>query len=94
MRAQSIGEHGALAHEQGPGAMGHEDGLLLDRLDRHEPHRRALNGFADRFGIERVALAALHLGLHVGRRDQANLVPHRGERARPVVRRAARLYAD
>ena len=58
MRAQSIGEHGALAHKQGPGAMGHEDGLLLDRLDRHEPHRRALNGFADRFGIERVALAA------------------------------------
>ena len=74
--------------------MGHEDALLLDRLDRHEPHRRTLYGFADRFGIERVALAALHIRLHVGRRDQANLVPHRGERACPVMRSSAGLHTD
>jgi hypothetical protein len=32
MRSQSIGEHGALANEQRPGAMSHENALLLDSL--------------------------------------------------------------
>ena len=51
MRSQSIGEHGALANEQRPGAMSHENALLLDRLYGHEPHRRALHRFANCFGI-------------------------------------------
>lgn len=59
MSTQSVRQHGALSHEKGSSTMGHEDTLLLDRLDRHEPHRRALHGLADRFGIKRVALAAL-----------------------------------
>src|SRR3546814_12695882 len=67
---------------------------LLDRLDRHEPHRWALHGLADRFGIECVAFAALDIGLHIGWRDQAHLVSHRGERASPVMRRSAGLHTD
>lgn len=54
----------ALMHKQGPGAMGHEDALLLHCLfDRHKPHRWPLHGLTDRFGIECVALAALGMAL-------------------------------
>jgi len=51
MRSQSIGQHGALANEQRPGAMSHENALLLDSLYGHEPHRPALHRFANCFGI-------------------------------------------
>jgi hypothetical protein len=51
MRSQSIGQHGALAIEQRPGAMSHENALLLDSLYGHEPHRRALHRFANRLGV-------------------------------------------
>ena len=51
MGSQSIGEHGALANERRPGAMSHENALLLDSLYGHEPHRRALHRFANCFGI-------------------------------------------
>ena len=68
--------------------------LLLGRLHRHEPHRRACHRLADRFRIGRVGLAALHIGLDVGRRHQAHLMAQLDQLARPVMRRAARLDAD
>jgi hypothetical protein len=53
-----------------------------------------MHSFANRFGIERVALAALDIGLHVRRRYQAHLLPHRGKRACSMVRSPARFHAD
>ena len=94
MRAQGIGEHGTLAHEQRPGTMCHEHALLFDRLGRNEPHRRALHGFADGLGIQHIALAALDVALHVGRGNEANFVPHGDECSSPVVRCSAGLNAD
>ena len=44
----------------------YEYALLLHRLHGHEPHRRALHGFADRFRIQHIALAALDVGINVG----------------------------
>src|SRR3546814_17501136 len=40
MRAQGIGENRALAHEQGPGEMGTEAGLMLACLEGQETHRK------------------------------------------------------
>ena len=58
MRPQRIGDHRALANEQRSGAVGQENALLFHRLHGHESHRRALNGFADCFSIQRIALTA------------------------------------
>ena len=43
--------------------MEREHGLLLGRLDCREPHRRATHCFANRFRIESIALATLHIRL-------------------------------
>jgi hypothetical protein len=74
--------------------MGHKNALLLDRLDWHEPHCWPLYGFADGLGIQRVALSTLYVGFRVGRQNQANFVPHCGERSCPIVRCSAGLHTD
>jgi len=94
MPAQRIGQHRTLSDEQRSGPVRHEDGLLFDRLDRHESHGRALDRLANRFSVKRVALASLDEGLHVGRRDQAYVMSHGDPRARPVVRGATSFHAD
>jgi hypothetical protein len=67
-------------------------GLLLLALDRHEAHRGPAGRLADRFGINPVALAALHERFDVGRRDQPRLVAKLCDLPRPVMRRAAGLH--
>lgn len=44
--------------------------LLFDGLDRHEAHRRSLQGLANGFGVIAVGLVALHEGLHELRADE------------------------
>jgi hypothetical protein len=44
-------------HRQAAHAVDGLDVLLLDRLDRHEAHVRALGGLADGLGIGRIVLA-------------------------------------
>ena len=68
--------------------------LLLDRFDRYKPHGRAARRFANRLGIDRVVLAALHVGFDVLRWHQQHLVPQAAQPPRPVVRGAACLDAD
>jgi hypothetical protein len=68
--------------------------LLLGRLDRHKPHGRAAHRFADRFGVDRIVLAALDVWLDVLRRQQNHLMPQAAQPPRPVVRGAARLEPD
>ncbi len=69
--------------------------LTLGALDRHEPHVRPSDRLADRRRVGRVVLlAALHVGLHMRRRQKANLVPQRGNLPSPIMRATARLHAD
>ncbi len=46
------------------GPMQREKRLLLGGLDRHEPHGRTSDRFADRFRIARIVLVGLHVGAH------------------------------
>jgi hypothetical protein len=68
--------------------------LLLCRLNRHKPHGRSPNSFANRFGVGGVVPIALDVRLHVLRRHQPHLVPKRAELASPVVRRRTRFQPD
>ena len=54
--------------------MHHQHRLLIDVLDRNEPHQRSRHRLADRCSIRRIVLVALDVGLHVGRRHQLDLV--------------------
>ena len=62
-------------------------------IDRHAPRRRSRRRLADRLGVRRLGLAPLHGGLHASRRHQLHRRPKPGQRARLVVRRAARSHA-
>ena len=94
MAADRVDQHRALldqeiAHPEHP-----QRRLLLSGFDRHKPHCRPAHRFANRFGIDRIVLAALDVGLDVLRRHQQHLVPQAAQPPRPVMRSAARLDAD
>ena len=92
--AQGVDGHGPLAHQEIPRYKKHGVGLTLCRFDRHKAHCRPRYRLADRFGIGRVGLAALDIGLHIGWRNQPDLVAKRSDLARPVMGPAASLEAD
>src|SRR6516164_6317717 len=75
-------------------AMKYQAALLLDRLDRNEPHIRPRDRFADRLRVGRVILLSFDIGLHVGRRYQAHGVAKRLKLASPVVRGGASFDAN
>src|SRR5580704_10850971 len=91
MGADGIDHRSLLADAQVPGTVQRKATLLLACLGRHEPHVRPGHRLADRLSVNRIVLMALHIGLHVGRRHQANSVTERLEFARPMVRRGAGL---
>ena len=62
MSAQGIDQHRALPDQKTARSMQHQHRLLLGVLYRHEPHRRAGYGFADRFRIGGIVLVALDVG--------------------------------
>lgn len=68
--------------------------LLVGGLHCHEAHDRTRHRFADRFGAHRIVLAPLHIGLHVGRWHQTNLVAELRQLASPIMRGTTRLHAD
>jgi len=74
--------------------MQHGQRLLGLGLGPHEPHRGPPGGLADRLGVEEVFLVALHERAHVLGRDQLDLVAHRDELARHVVRADAGPHHD
>ena len=92
--AQGVADLGALPRQDLAHPVQHHGRLLVRRLRANEPHRRPGHRFADRLGIGRIVLAALHIGLHVLRRHQLDLVPQRGQLTRPVVGRGARFHTD
>lgn len=89
-----VDRHGALAHQQLPRPVHHQDGLLLDALDRDETHARPFHCLTDGGCVRCVVLAPLHIGLHVVRRHQLDLKAQPRQLPRPVVRRGTGLHAD
>jgi hypothetical protein len=94
MCPQCIHQHRALAHQLLAATMQQLSCLLICRLNRHKPHGRSPNGFANRFGVGGIVLVAPDVRLHLLRRHQPQLVPNRAQLARPVVRGRARLHAN
>src|SRR6266550_7541577 len=88
-----IDQLGALLDEEVPRPMDRQRRLLLTRLDRDVPHRRARYRLADRLGIARVALPALDVSLHIGRGHQTYLVTKPSDLPSPMVARPTRLDA-
>ena len=82
----------ALTHDEIPRSEHCRAGLLLFALDRHKPHGRALRRLADRLRIGGIVLLPLYVRLHILWRDQANVMAHALQLARPVMRAAARLH--
>jgi hypothetical protein len=71
-------------------------GLQLDEPHRQldEPHRRPRCSLGDRLGIPVVVLLRLHVGPHVFRRHQPDLMPLIGQDASHQMRAAARFHGD
>src|ERR1035437_6583685 len=94
MCPQGIDQLGPLPHQQIAYSMLHQSALLLDRLDRDEPHSWAPDRFADRLGVGGIVLVALDVGLHILRRHQTNLVAELRQFTRPIMCRGAGFHAD
>src|ERR1022692_4543376 len=94
MCPQGIDQLGPLPHQQIAYSMLHQPALLLDRLDRDEPHGWAPDRFADRLGVGGIVLVALDVGLHILRRHQTNLVAELRQFTRPIMCRGAGFHAD
>jgi glucose 1-dehydrogenase len=86
MRANRVDGGGLLADKKMARAMKHQAALLLDRLDRNEPHVRPRDRLAYRLRIGRVILLSFDIRLHVGRRYQAHGVPKSLKLPRPIMR--------
>jgi hypothetical protein len=92
MAAQSIERRRALAGEQLAPPIAHQRGLVVDRTHRHEPLARTTHRLVDRRRVNLVAFVAAHVGLHMRRRQQSNLVSKFDQRPPPMMRRGARLH--
>ena len=65
--------------------LGFFEALGLFALHRHEAHRRTLCSFANRLGVGGVILLPFDEGLHVGRRDQPDLMSKLANLSTPVM---------
>lgn len=75
--------------------MKHQEALVLDALDRNEPHVRASNCFADCGRISGIVLSSSpDVGLYICRRNQSRIVTKPLDLACPVVRGSTSLDAD
>ena len=62
MSSERIGQLRAMADKKIPRAMQHQQGLLIGRLDRHEPHRWACHGLTVSIGIGMGPLIGIQKG--------------------------------
>src|SRR6476469_2555265 len=74
--------------------MQHQRGLLIGRLDGHEPHRWTRHGLTDGGCIGSIILRPFDIALHVARRHQTHRVTELGDVTRPVMSGSAGLHAD
>ncbi len=91
--ADHVDQLGALLDQEVPRPMYRQRRLLLTRLDRDVPHRRARYRLADRLGVARVGFPALDVGLHIGRRHQTYVVTKSSDLPSPMVARPTGLDA-
>ena len=94
MRPYGIDQLRTLVHQKIAGAMLHQMGLLFDRLHLNETHGRPAHRLANRFGICRIVLVALDVGLYVLRWHQPHIMTELGEFSGPMVRRGAGLQPN
>ena len=92
--AYLIAECRARLDEPGANSVFRLHHLLLHALNLNKAHAGTAYGFTDRFGIIRVVLAALDVGLDELWRHQACLVSHLTQLTRPVVGTTAGFHAD
>src|SRR3974390_717294 len=74
--------------------MRHQQGLLIGRLDRHEPHRWACHGLADGGCVGSIAFRPFDIALHIARRHQTHGVTELGDFPRPIMSGSAGFHAD
>src|SRR5881227_1372724 len=74
--------------------MQHQQGLLIGRLDRHEPHRWACHGLTDGGCVGSIVFRPFDIALHVARRHQAHGVAELGDFTRPMMSGSAGFHAD
>src|SRR3546814_12970654 len=84
----------ALADQQVARPLNRPPALLLDRFDRHEPHRRPTHRLARRLRVPRIVLAALQVRLPIRRRPPPGVVAEPSQLPAPIVRRPASLHPD
>ncbi len=94
MPSKGVDEHGPLSHHQVAALVEHQYHLLFDGLHRDEPHRRTGHRLANRLGVGGVGFSALHIGLHIGRWHQPDIMPQRDQLTSPMMRRRTCLHAD
>ena len=94
MAAYGIEQHGALTDQKIAAAVYGQDALLFGALNRHKAHGGPGDGFANGFGIGSIVLAALDVGLHIGRRHETDLVAKQLDLAGPVVGGGTGLHAN
>ncbi|ANB35838.1 hypothetical protein A6024_18055 [Rhodovulum sulfidophilum] len=96
--AQDAADHvhdlGLLPDHKIAGAVDRQDRLLIFRLQFDEAHRGSAHRLANRLGIDRVGLAPLHIGFHIARRHQPDVVTELAQFAAPVMGGPTRLHPD
>src|SRR6516225_7737403 len=74
--------------------MQHQQGLLISRLDRHEPHRWPCHGLADGGRVGSIVFRPFDITLHVARRHQTDVVTELGDFASPMMSGSAGFHTD
>ena len=92
--ADLVDHRGPLSDESTANPMKRLKIKLLRALQRHEPHRRPLDRFGDRFRVAIIVLVALEIRLHILRGHQPNLMAHGFELSAKMVGSCASLHAD
>src|SRR5579871_5143132 len=74
--------------------MQHQQGLLIGRFDRHEPHRWAYHGLTNGGCVGSIVFGTFDIALHVARRHQTYGVTELGDFTRPMMSGSAGFHAD
>jgi hypothetical protein len=92
--SDQVHEHCLLLDQDLARAMQGQSRLLICRLDGGKAHGRSADRLADGRGIQRVGLAALHIGFHVPRRHNPDVMSEPADFTRPVMRPTTRLQPN
>src|SRR5271154_4729188 len=92
--SERVDQLGALTDQKIPRSMQHQYGLLIGRLDRHEPHRWPCHGLTDRRCVGSIVFRPFDIALHIARRHQANGVTELGDFTCPIMTGSAGLHTD